>query len=53
MGTQSLTPCSYSQSRTEQVVLSRCRVGDNRLTHSYLIKNEERPECVRIIQIIH
>ena len=36
------TPCSYSQNRTEQVVLTRCH---SRLTHSYLLNNEERPEC--------
>ena len=36
------TPCSYGQNRTEQVVLTRCH---SRLTHSYLLNNEERPEC--------
>ena len=28
------TPCSYSQNRKEQVVLTRCRIGHGRLTHS-------------------
>jgi hypothetical protein len=40
------TPCSYGQNRKEQVVLTRCRIGHNRLTHSYLLNNEERPECI-------
>ena len=30
----------------EQVVLNRCRIGHSRLTNSYLINNEERPECI-------
>ena len=41
------TPCSYGQNRKEQVVLTRCRIGHSRLTHSYLLKNEERPECIQ------
>ena len=40
------TPCSYGKNRKEQVVLTRCRIGHSRLTHSYLLNNEERPECV-------
>jgi hypothetical protein len=40
------TPCSYSQNRKEQVVLTRCRIGHGRLTHSYLLNNEERTECI-------
>ena len=40
------TPCSYGQNRKEQVVLTRCHMGHSRLTHSYLINNEERPECI-------
>ena len=40
------TPCSYGQNRNEQVVLTRCRIGHSRLTHSYLLNNEERPECI-------
>ena len=40
------TPCSYGQNRKEQVVLTRCRIGHIRLTHSYLLNNEERPECI-------
>jgi hypothetical protein len=37
---------SYGQSRKEQVVLTRCRIGHSRLTRSYLLNNEERPECI-------
>jgi hypothetical protein len=40
------TPCNYGQNRKEQVVLTRCRIGHSRLTHSYLLNNEERLECI-------
>ena len=40
------TPCSYGQNRKEQVILTRCRMGHSRLTHSYLLNNEERRECI-------
>ena len=40
------TPCSYGQNPKEQVVLTICRIGHRRLTHSYLLNNEERQECV-------
>ena len=26
--------------------MTRCRIGHGRLTYSYLINNEERPECI-------
>jgi transposase-like protein len=26
--------------------ITRCRIGHGRLTYSYLINNEERPECI-------
>jgi hypothetical protein len=32
------TPCSYGQNPKEQVVLTRCRIGHRRLTHSYLTR---------------
>jgi len=35
------TPCSYGQDRKEQVVLTRCLIGHGRLTHSYLLNNQE------------
>jgi hypothetical protein len=41
-----MTPCSYRQNRKEQVVLTRCRIDRSRLTHSHLLNNEERPECI-------
>jgi len=40
------TNFSYGQNRKEQEVLTRCRIGHTRLTHSYLSNNEERPECI-------
>jgi hypothetical protein len=40
------TPCSYGQNQKDQVVLTRCHIEHNRLTHSYLLNNEERPECI-------
>jgi hypothetical protein len=47
------TPCSYGQKPKEQVVLIRCRIGHRRLTHSYLLNNEEPQEGFRVIPIIH
>jgi hypothetical protein len=32
------TPCSYGKNRKEQVVLTRCRIGHSRLTHSFFVK---------------
>jgi hypothetical protein len=40
------TPCSYGQNRKEQVAVTKCRLGHSRLTHSYLLNSEERPECI-------
>jgi hypothetical protein len=37
-------PCSYGQNPKELVVLTRCRIGHRRLTHSYLLNNEEPQE---------
>ena len=47
------TPCSYGQNPKEQVVLTTCRIEHRRLTHSYLLKNDERQEGFRVIPIIH
>jgi hypothetical protein len=33
----------------EQVVLTRCRIGHSRLIYSFLLNNEERPECITCI----
>jgi ribonuclease HI len=32
--------------RREEVVLSRCRIGHTRFTHSYLLNGEDQPECI-------
>ena len=40
------TPYSYGHNRKKQVVLTRCRIGHSRLTHSYLLNCEERPEFI-------
>ena len=37
---------SYRSVRKEEVVLARCRIGHSHVTHSYLLKKEEQPECV-------
>jgi len=34
------------QKRREDVVLTRCRIGHTYLTHSYLLKGEQVPECI-------
>ena len=33
-------------SRREEIVLARLRIGHTRLTHSCLLKREERPYCI-------
>ena len=38
------TPCSYGQNSKEQVVFTICRIEHRRLTHSYILNNEERQE---------
>lgn len=40
------TTCSYGQNRKEKVVLTRGRKSHSRLTHSYILYNEERSECI-------
>jgi hypothetical protein len=47
------TPCSYGQNRKEQAVLTRCRIGHNRLTHSYLLNSEECIPCNSNYSIKH
>ncbi len=34
------------ENRREEIVLARCRIGHSHLTHSYLLKGEEAPECI-------
>ena len=36
----------YRSSRREETVLTRCRIGHTRITHSYLLQREEQPECI-------
>ena len=36
--------------RKEEVVLARCRIGHTHVTHSYLLKQEEQPECVFCVE---
>jgi hypothetical protein len=45
------TPCSYGQHLQERIFFTRCRIVHIIFTHSYLLNNEERPECIRIISI--
>ena len=40
------TPCSYSQNRKEQVVLTRCHIVHSGMTHRDLFNSEKRPECI-------
>ena len=37
----------YRSLRREEVVLTRLRIGHTRLTHSYLLKREDQPFCIR------
>ena len=32
--------------RRDQVVLTRCRIGHSRITHSFLLKDEPLPKCI-------
>ncbi len=38
--------CGYQCPRKEQSVLSRIRIGLSHLTHCYLLKGEDAPECI-------
>ena len=41
------TKCTFSNySRKEQTKITRCRIGHTRLTHSYILKNEQAPFCI-------
>ena len=37
----------YRSLRREEVVLTRLRIGHTRLTHTYLLKREDQPFCIR------
>ena len=32
--------------RSDQVIISRIRIGHSKLTHTYLLKGEQQPECI-------
>ena len=39
--------CSFlSLTRQDQTKITRCRIGHTRLTHAYLLNNEQRPFCI-------
>ena len=39
--------CTFSNySRKEQTKITRCRLGHTRITHSYILKNEQAPFCI-------
>ena len=42
---KSWTRC-YRNDRREEVVLARSRIGHTHYTHSYLLKGEDRPDCI-------
>ena len=37
---------AFRKSRREETVLTRLRIGHSYLTHSYLLKSEDQPECI-------
>ena len=39
-------PCNFNLKRRDDVIISRIRIGHSRLTHSYLLKGEQQPECM-------
>ena len=44
--TLGLWPKAKRQSRREELVLARLRIGHSHLTHAYLLKREDQPECI-------
>jgi ribonuclease HI len=36
--------------RREEVVLARCRIGHSFITHSYLLRKQDKPECVFCVE---
>ena len=37
---------AFRTSRREQVVISQLRIGDTRLTHSFILQQEPQPQCL-------
>ena len=49
-------PSGFRNSRKEEVVLSRLRIGHTYFTHSYILRQEDPPECTacqEIYSVIH
>ena len=38
-------PYNFNLKRYDQVIISRIRIGHSKLTHTYLLKREQQPEC--------
>ena len=39
--------CTFSNySRKKETKITRCRIGHTRITHSYILKNEQGPFCI-------
>ena len=36
---------AFRKSRKEQVTITRLRIGHSRLTHSFILKQEQQPQC--------
>ena len=43
-----IKPCNFNLKRTDDVIISRIRIGHSRITQSYLLKGEQQPECISI-----
>ena len=41
-----LWPKTKRKSGREELVLARLRIGHSHLTHAYLLKREDQPECI-------
>ena len=39
-------PYNFNLKHSDQVVISRIRIGYSKLTHRYLLKGEQQPECI-------
>ena len=39
-------PYNFNLERSDQVVISRIRICHSKLTHTYLLKGEQQPECI-------
>ncbi len=40
------TPLSGVYCRHDESVLRRCRIGHSHMTHSYILKGEDKPQCI-------